>query len=58
MELCACLVSSDFNGVQTAIGCYEEAMRARASEVTAMTLEQTRALHAQDSLDYMVALFG
>jgi 2-polyprenyl-6-methoxyphenol hydroxylase-like FAD-dependent oxidoreductase len=57
LELSECLTSDAFGNVQLAIQHYEVNMRARASEVGRLTLEQTAALHAPDSLPYLVGMF-
>lgn len=58
LELSDCLTSDAFTDVQSAIQQYEVAMRARASEIATLTLQQTDALHAADSLEYLVGLFS
>lgn len=57
LELYECFTGLGFASVQEAIAEYEMRMRARASEVTAITLQHTDALHAADSLPYLVSLF-
>jgi 2-polyprenyl-6-methoxyphenol hydroxylase-like FAD-dependent oxidoreductase len=58
LELSICLTSDVFPDGQTAIAHYEKEMRARASETAKMTLEQTDALHCNEGLEYMMAMFS
>ncbi len=58
LELAACLLSSSYKTPLQAITAYEQSMLQRASAVTAMTLEQTRLLHAPGGLQYLVGLFS
>jgi len=58
LELCNCLTDASFAGTQNAIAFYEKQMRARASEVTKITLDQTEALHSAEGLNNMVMMFN
>jgi len=58
LELSECLTNDGFTSVQAAIQQYETNMRARASKIAAMTLEQTAALHSPQALDYMLGLLA
>lgn len=58
LELSICLTSTAFPDTQTAIAHYEKEMRARASETAKMTLEQTDALHCEEGLENMMAMFS
>lgn len=57
LELAECLLSDDFADTHTAIAAYEKQMRARASEIAQMTLEQTAALHSPQALTHLLELF-
>ena len=57
LELSECLTSEAFPDVHAAIAAYEKQMRARASEVAAITLEQTESLHSTDAISNMLAMF-
>ena len=58
LELSECLTNGQFPDEQAAIAHYEQQMRQRASAVAQETLEQTEALHAPESLEYLVGLFS
>jgi len=58
LELYESLTDPRFDSIQSAIGHYEATMRARASEVTAISVMQTEALHATDGLAYLVTMFA
>ena len=57
LELSECLTGKEYPDTQKAIAVYERQMRARASEVAKMTLEQTAWMHAPRALEKMVAMF-
>lgn len=58
LELSTCLVSDDFNNVHDAIAHYEKEMRARASAIAGMTMEQTASLHSPDAIKNMLEMFN
>ncbi|PZF72504.1 FAD-dependent oxidoreductase [Taibaiella soli] len=58
LELSQCLLNESFMNVHDAISAYEKQMLHRASETTAMTLEQTAWMHATGNLDKMMSMFG
>lgn len=58
LELSQCLSDPSYPDTQSAIAAYEQQMRNRASEVAAMTMEQTAALHSPDALNHMLEMFG
>ncbi|GAA4319578.1 NAD(P)/FAD-dependent oxidoreductase [Mucilaginibacter gynuensis] len=57
LELAECLLSDQYTNIHAAIAAYEEQMRARASEIGAITLEQTASLHSPQAIENMVAMF-
>jgi 2-polyprenyl-6-methoxyphenol hydroxylase-like FAD-dependent oxidoreductase len=57
LELGECLLSDDFADTHTAIAAYEKQMRARASEIAQMTLDQTAILHSPRGLTHLLELF-
>jgi 2-polyprenyl-6-methoxyphenol hydroxylase-like FAD-dependent oxidoreductase len=57
LELGECLLSDDFADAHTAIAAYEKQMRARASEIAQMTLDQTAVLHSPRGLTHLLELF-
>ncbi|QJD94881.1 FAD-dependent monooxygenase [Mucilaginibacter robiniae] len=57
LELAECLLNETFADTHAAIAAYEQQMRARASEVARITLEQTAILHSADGLTKLVAMF-
>jgi 2-polyprenyl-6-methoxyphenol hydroxylase-like FAD-dependent oxidoreductase len=58
LELSGCLTGPSFNNTQDAIAAYEQQMRARASEMAKMTLEQTELLHSTEGLNNMLMMFN
>lgn len=56
LELGLCLVSDDFDNVQSAIAAYETEMRARAGATAEQTMEATAALHGEGAIEYMMAV--
>lgn len=58
LELANALTSNEFADVHTAIAYYENKMRARASEVARITLEQTAMLHSPTSIEHMQQIFN
>jgi len=58
LELSGCLTDPSFNTTQAAIAAYEQQMRARASEVAKMTLEQTELMHSPEGLNNMLTMFS
>lgn len=57
LELAECLLSDDFTDVHSAIAAYEDQMRARASEIAQVTLEQTASMHSKDAIPNLLELF-
>jgi 2-polyprenyl-6-methoxyphenol hydroxylase-like FAD-dependent oxidoreductase len=57
LELSNCLTDPSFNNTQDAIAAYEKQMRARASEITQMTLEQTAIMHSENGLNAILEMF-
>lgn len=57
LELYEALTDQNFRGLPAAMSRYETKMLQRAAEVTQLTLEQTEALHAENSLGYMLEFF-
>jgi len=57
LELSQCLLQDAFQDTKAAIAAYEKQMLGRASEITAMTLEQTAWMHANGNLDRMMQFF-
>jgi len=57
LELAECLLNKDFPDTHAAIAAYERQMRARASEVAKMTMEQTASMHSPEGLNNMLAMF-
>lgn len=58
LELSEYLMNPRFKTLQEAIAAFEQQMCKRSAEVTAFTLEQTKALHAENALPYLVELIG
>ncbi len=58
LELGLCLISDDFDDVQSAIAAYEIEMRARTGATAEQTMEATVALHAEGAIEYMVAVIS
>jgi 2-polyprenyl-6-methoxyphenol hydroxylase-like FAD-dependent oxidoreductase len=58
LQLYESLTNPAFGTLHAAIAHYESIMRARASEVTSLSVMQTEALHARDGLEYLVNLFA
>ncbi|MFD1140339.1 FAD-dependent oxidoreductase [Larkinella insperata] len=58
LELSDCLTNSECPDLRTALMAYETRMRARASEIARMTLEQTRQLHSGQGLARMLEMFA
>lgn len=58
LELTNCLTNVRFSSLKEAISIFEQYMCKRSAEVTAFTLEQTEALHAENALPYLVELFS
>ena len=57
MELAECLLSDKFADAHAAIAAYEVQMRARASAVAKMTMEQTASMHSQNAAANLLAMF-
>jgi 2-polyprenyl-6-methoxyphenol hydroxylase-like FAD-dependent oxidoreductase len=57
LELAECLLNKNFPDTHAAIAAYEKQMRARASEVAKMTMEQTASMHSPEGLNNMLAMF-
>jgi 2-polyprenyl-6-methoxyphenol hydroxylase-like FAD-dependent oxidoreductase len=57
LELAQCLLSEAFPDIHSAIAAYEQQMRARASEVARLTMEQTAILHSPDALNHLLEMF-
>jgi 2-polyprenyl-6-methoxyphenol hydroxylase-like FAD-dependent oxidoreductase len=57
-ELGLCLISDDFDNMQSAIAAYETEMRARAGATSEQTMEATAALHAEGAIEYMMAVIS
>lgn len=58
LELSIALTSDEFADVHAAIAHYENKMRARASEVGRITLEQTDMLHSPEAIAHMQGIFN
>ncbi|WP_028978693.1 FAD-dependent oxidoreductase [Sporocytophaga myxococcoides] len=58
VELCNCLLSSEFPDVQSAIAAYERQMLLRFADVARITLEQTDSLHSANAVSNMLELFN
>lgn len=58
LELAEALTDPNYESVQQAIAAYEKQMLARAAEVTAITLEQTEAMHSPCALEHMLNLWS
>ena len=58
LELSQHLLSASYADLQMAIGSYEHQMRGRASEVAALTLEQTEILHSMNAITHMMQIVG
>lgn len=58
ITLSDCLTNNTFPDLLSAIAYYEEQMRKRASEIAALTLEQTIALHSPDAIALMIAVIS
>jgi 2-polyprenyl-6-methoxyphenol hydroxylase-like FAD-dependent oxidoreductase len=58
LELGLCLISDDFDDVQSAIAAYETGMRARAGATAEQTMEATVALHAEGAIEYMMGVIS
>ena len=54
LELSQCLTSENFPDIHSAIAAYEKQMRARASEIGAITMESTAALHSPDAISFLL----
>jgi 2-polyprenyl-6-methoxyphenol hydroxylase-like FAD-dependent oxidoreductase len=57
LELSACLTGNEYTNLHAAIAAYEQQMRARASGMAKMTLEQTASLHSVNAAAGMLAMF-
>ncbi len=57
LELCEALLSPHAS-IHAAIAAFEQQMRARASAVATMTLEQTALLHAPGALEYLTGVMS
>ncbi|MCW3083480.1 MAG: 2-polyprenyl-6-methoxyphenol hydroxylase [Bacteroidetes bacterium] len=57
LELSECITSDEFTDVQSAIAAYEKQMRVRAAGAAKASLDNTEALHAPDSLQFMTSMF-
>lgn len=57
LELAECLLNKNFPDTHAAIAAYEKQMRARASEVAKMTMEQTASMHSPEGLNDMLVMF-
>ncbi|MBE9585516.1 FAD-dependent monooxygenase [Mucilaginibacter sp. JRF] len=58
LELVEALINPEYSSVQQAIAAYEKQMLARAAEVTAITLEQTEAMHSPGALEHVLNLWN
>ncbi|GAB3274499.1 NAD(P)/FAD-dependent oxidoreductase [Larkinella harenae] len=58
LELSECLTSRAFPDLRAALTAYETQMRARAAEMTQMTLHQTDSMHSTTGLTGMLAMFA
>ncbi len=58
LELSQCLLNDDFADLHTTIASYEKQMRQRASEIAALTLESTEALHSPDAINFLMSVIG
>nr|WP_295928201.1 NAD(P)/FAD-dependent oxidoreductase [uncultured Dyadobacter sp.] len=54
LELSRTLTDPAFQDSRSAIATYERGMRERASEITEMTLDSTRALHAPGAIEFLI----
>jgi 2-polyprenyl-6-methoxyphenol hydroxylase-like FAD-dependent oxidoreductase len=53
LELSECLGSENFTDVRSAIEAYEKQMRARASEITEISIESTHVLHSPQGMEFL-----
>ena len=58
VELAECLLNDKYTDTQLAIAAYETQMRKRASEIAALTLESTAALHSPDAINYLINIIS
>jgi len=58
LELSDCLLSNDYNDIQSAIAAYEKQMRTRASAATQVSLENTEWMHEAGAKERMMEMFG
>ncbi|SKC86922.1 FAD-dependent oxidoreductase [Ohtaekwangia koreensis] len=56
--LSECLTNNKFDDTRSAIAQYEKEMRARASDIAKITLEQTESLHSANAISNMMAMFA
>lgn len=58
LELSQCLTNDDFADTPAAIAAYEKQMRARASEIAAITMESTEALHSPKAIEFLLGVIS
>ena len=58
VELAECLLNDKYTDTKSAIAAYETQMRKRASEIAALTLESTAALHSPDAINYLINIIS
>jgi len=58
LELSDCLLSNDYNDIQSAIAAYEKQMHARASAATQASLENTKWMHEAGAKKRIMEMFG
>jgi 2-polyprenyl-6-methoxyphenol hydroxylase-like FAD-dependent oxidoreductase len=54
LELSDCLTSEAFKDTRAAIAAYEKQMLSRASEVAAITMDFTNALHSEEAMAFFL----
>jgi 2-polyprenyl-6-methoxyphenol hydroxylase-like FAD-dependent oxidoreductase len=58
LELARCLLSDEFDSIQSAISSYEAEMRIRASDATLASLENGEWMHSKHGMSKMLEMFG
>lgn len=58
LELSECLTRDEFPDLRASLSAYETKMRARASEIARMTLEQTARMHSRQGLASLLEMFA
>ncbi|WP_158989830.1 NAD(P)/FAD-dependent oxidoreductase [Mucilaginibacter sp. L196] len=58
VELAECLLNDSYTDTKSAIAAYEKQMRKRASEIAAITLESTAALHSPGAINYLISIIS